>query len=175
MSIFVYKARNKRGQLVEGAVEAASEEVVANLLNDKALTIINIEKRDTLGLHRYRLTFLRSVKSKQLVVFFRQFSVMVQANLPIIKSLRILIKQTENKRLKEAIVGITGEIEGGARLSDAMANYPEIFSDFFVNLIKSGETSGRLAEVMEYIAEQQEKDYELQSQIKGAMIYPAFI
>ncbi len=160
---------------MEGAVEAASEEVVANLLNDKALTIISIEKRDTLGLHRYQLTFLRGVKSKQLVIFFRQFSVMIQANLPIIKALRILIKQTESKRLKEAIVGITSEIQGGARLSDALANYPEIFTDFFVNLIKSGETSGRLAEVMEYIAEQQEKDYELQSQIKGAMIYPAFI
>lgn len=160
---------------MQGAVEAVNEEVVANLLSDKGLSIISIEKRDTLGMHRYRLTFLRSVKSKQLVVFFRQFSVMVQANLPIIKSLRILIKQTENKRLKEAIVGITSEIEGGSRLSDAMANYPEIFTDFFVNLIKSGETSGRLAEVMEYIAEQQEKDYELQSQIKGAMIYPVFI
>lgn len=175
MAIFIYKAKNSRGRSIQGVVEAANEEVVANLLSDKELSIIKIEKKDAVGLDRYRLSLFKKVKSKELVVFFRQFSVMIQANLPILKSMRILIKQTENKKLKDAIVGITSEIEGGSRLSDAMANYPDIFSNFFVNLIKSGETSGRLAEVMEYIAEQQEKDYELQSKIKGAMIYPVFI
>lgn len=175
MAIFIYKAKNSRGRSIQGVVEAANEEAVANLLSDKELSIIKIEKKDAVGLDRYRLSLFKKVKSKELVVFFRQFSVMIQANLPILKSMRILIKQTENKKLKDAIVGITSEIEGGSRLSDAMANYPDIFSNFFVNLIKSGETSGRLAEVMEYIAEQQEKDYELQSKIKGVMIYPVFI
>ncbi|MBI5766034.1 type II secretion system F family protein [Candidatus Falkowbacteria bacterium] len=121
------------------------------------------------------MRFFRRVKMKDLVVFFRQMSVMVRANLPIMNGLGILLRQTRSQYLKAVIADVANEVDGGAKLSNAMAGHPDIFNDFFTNIIRSGETSGRLSEVMDYLADQQEKDYDLQAKIRGAMIYPAFI
>lgn len=175
MPVFSYKARNRRNQLLEGIIDAASEEMVASLLIEKSLTIISIEPMSATSLNLQFFRLIRRVKSKDLVIFFRQLAVMIEANLPIIKALRILVKQTENKYLKTVIASVTDEVDGGEKLSGAMANFPDVFSDFYVNITRSGETSGRLSEVMNYLADQQEKDYDLQSKVKGAMIYPLFI
>jgi type IV pilus assembly protein PilC len=93
----------------------------------------------------------------------------------LVQALRILVKQTTNHLFKRAISEIADEVEGGEKLSQALAHYPKIFSDFFVAMVRSGETSGRLDEVLNYLADEQEKDYDLVSKIKGAMIYPIFI
>lgn len=175
MPVYAYKARDKRGHMIEGMVDAVSEETVAGLLSEKQLAIIEIVKRGAIGLERYNLNIFSRVKQKDLVFFFRQMSVMIDANLPIVKGLKILIKQTANKRLKAIIASVADEVDGGAKLSEAMGNFSDVFGSFYVSIIKSGETSGRLSEVMNYLADQEEKDYELQSKVRGAMIYPAFI
>lgn len=175
MSVFTYKARDKKGTLVQGMVDANSEDMVANLLLEKNLTIIAIEKRKSDAWHLNFLSIFKRVGTKDLVVFFRQLSVMVDASMPIVKALRILIRQTQNKNLKMVIAGLADEVEGGNSLSSGMTAFPEIFSPFYINIIKSGETSGRLSQVMNYLADQKEKDYDLESNLKGAMIYPAFI
>ncbi len=175
MSIYSYKARNKGGQVFKGLIDAPSEDVVAGLLAEKGLVIIDIERKEAGDLGSFSFGFFHSVKIKDLVIFFRQLSVMIEANLPIVKSLRILIKQTENPYLKTVVADITDNVDGGGSLSSAMEVFPKIFPPFYTNIIRSGETSGRLSEVLSYLADQQEKDYELQSKIKGAMVYPAFI
>jgi type IV pilus assembly protein PilC len=175
MSIFLYKARDKRDQLVEGVIDAVSENAVAVLLAEKGLSPIEIKKQLAEDFERQILGFLNRVRVKDKVVFFRQLSVMVDASLPIVKSLRILVKQNQNKYFKSVISSVADDVDGGAKLSQAMAKFPRVFADFYTNIIASGETSGRLSEVMEYLADQQEKDYDMQSKIKGAMIYPAFI
>lgn len=175
MSIFSYKAQNQRGQLVEGSVDAISEDIVVGLLTDKGLAVIEIKKQDVEDLEGQILSFLNRVKMKEKVVFFRQLAVMMDANLPILKSLRILVKQSKNKYFKTVVSSVADEVDGGAKLSQAMARFPRVFTDFYTNIIASGETSGRLGEVLDYLADQQEKDYDLQSKVKGAMIYPAFI
>ena len=175
MSIFLYKARDKRDQLVEGVIDAVSENAVAVLLAEKGLSPIEIKKQLAEDFERQILGFLNRVRVKDKVVFFSQLSVMVDASLPIVKSLRILVKQNQNKYFKSVISSVADDVDGGAKLSQAMAKFPRVFADFYTNIIASGETSGRLSEVMEYLADQQEKDYDMQSKIKGAMIYPAFI
>lgn len=175
MAVFNYKARNRRGQLIEGVVDAVSEEMVANLLMEKSLTIIEIAQIDASAFNWQSLHFFRGVKSRDLVILFRQLSVMIESNLPIVKALRILVKQTRNRYLKTVLAAVTEDVDGGERLSAAMARFPDVFSDFFTSIIKSGETSGRLSEVLQYLADQQERDYDLQSRIRGAMIYPLFI
>ena len=175
MSIFFYKAKNNKEEMVEGMVDAASAELVANLLSEKNWTVINIVKKESSSGQNIITAFFQRIKIKDLVIFFRQLSVMIRANLPIIRALHILVKQTEDKNLKIIIANIANEVDGGAKLSSAMSNYPDVFSDFYSNVIKSGETSGRLGDVLEYLADQQEKDYDLRSKIKGAMIYPSFI
>ena len=175
MSLFFYKAKNTKGQLIEGLVEAASEDIVVNLLVEKNMSIIEIRRQSAKDFSGHLLSFLNRVKIREKVIFFRQLAVMIDANLPIVKALRILIKQTRNKYFKTVISNITDEVAGGAKLSQSMALFPNVFSDFYSNIVTSGETSGRLGEIMNYLADQQEKDYDLRSKIRGAMIYPAFI
>jgi len=175
MPFFEYQAiDNKKKEKVKAEVEAVDKEVAFHLIDQKNLTLINLrEKKKKSGL--LSVSFLNRVTAKNLVVFSRQFAVMLKATVPVVRALRILVKQTSNPKLKVVLSEVADEVDGGMRLSQALARHPKIFSDFFVAMIKSGETSGRLDEVLEYLADQQEKDYDLMSKIKGAMIYPAFI
>ncbi len=100
---------------------------------------------------------------------------MVSATVPIVESLKTITKQVANPALKEVISSIASDVEGGARFSLALSKFPHLFSSFFVNVVKSGETTGRLDEVLNYLADQQEKEHDLLSRVQGALIYPAFI
>ncbi len=120
-------------------------------------------------------SILNRVKIKDIVIFSRQFSVMTSANVTVVQALKILIEQTSNVKLKIIISEIAFEVDAGSRLSDALAKRPGIFSDFYVSVIRSGETSGRLDESLTYLANEMEKDYDMISKVRGAMIYPAFV
>lgn len=174
MSIYKYKALDKKQATVSGKVEAANEDIAVDVLVDRGLSVLSVEKEKSFDLSKY-FGFLNSVKVKELVVFSRQLAVLVSANLPIIKALKVLKEQTDNPYFQKIINEIVGEIEGGEKLSKAFAKYPNVFGEFYINMVKSGETSGKLDEVLNYLADQQEKDYDLTSKIKGAMIYPIFI
>ncbi|MFA6410904.1 MAG: type II secretion system F family protein, partial [Candidatus Buchananbacteria bacterium] len=174
MPYFRYKAQEQYGEINEGMVQAASQDVAAEMLADQNLTILSLTE-EKIGFFERSLKILNRVKIKDLVIFSRQLSVIVSATIPLVQGLKILISQTESPVLKTVISEVADDVEGGAKLSAALSRHPEIFSDFFINIIRSGETSGKLDEVLNYLADQQEKDYDLSSKIKGAMIYPAFI
>jgi len=143
-------------------------------LEELGLTDISLkDKTDSLELKL--TTFFKPVKAKDLVIFSRQFSVMISANLPLVQSLRIAAEQTDNISLKMNIIEIAYEVDSGSSLSAAMIKRPKIFSAFYTNVVRSGETSGRLEDVLNYLAEEMEKDYDMTSKIKGAMIYPTFV
>ncbi len=174
MPIFKYKAENSNGRLKSGKIVGLSENEVSLKLRQKDLNILDlVDITDTF--ESKFLQLIAPIKSKDLVIFSRQFSVMVSANVPIVESLLILIDQTDNISLKNLVSNVAAEVNGGAFLSDALARYPKVFSDFFVNIIRSGETSGKLDEVLNYLADETEKSYNMSSKVKGAMIYPAFI
>lgn len=176
MAKYYYKAKNRSGKLIEGSVDATSAERAADFLMQNNLAVIEVsEKLDDYRNFLKNISFLNRVKSKELVVFFRQMAVMIDANVPLVRGLRILSQQTEGEYLKEIITEVGNEVESGQSLSSAMAMFPDTFSDFYVNIIMSGETSGRLSEVMNYVADQKEKDYDLESKVRGAMVYPSFI
>lgn len=178
MAQFDYKAKDNRGQVFEGIVEARDEEEAAGILEDKGLVVVFLSRlgKEVKKKKGFRLPFLGNrVKRKEIVIFARQLSVMISANLPIVQALRIIVQQNEREALKNIVTDVADEVESGAKLSSALARHPQAFSDFFVSMIKSGETSGKLDEVLEYLANQEEKDYDLVSKIKGAMIYPIFI
>jgi len=121
------------------------------------------------------LPFFDNIKLKDVVIFSRQFSVMISANVAVFQALKILIDQTEKPKFRQIIMEIADAVDSGSKLSDSMERYPKIFSDFYVNIIRSGESSGKLDETLNYLADEMEKDYDMTSKIKGAMIYPAFI
>jgi len=136
-----------------------------------AISEININ----LDKYLAKVPFFNRVPPKDLVIFSRQLSVMISADVPVVQSLKVLVRQTANARLRTVVANLAADVEGGTKFSIALGRYPKVFSDFFINIVRSGETTGKLDEVLDYLATQQEKDYDLQSKIKGAMIYPAFI
>ncbi|NUM25529.1 MAG: type II secretion system F family protein [Candidatus Buchananbacteria bacterium] len=174
MPYFRYKATDENNEVIEGMIQAASQDVAAEILVDRDLTILSLEV-EKMGLQERSLKILNRVKIKDLVIFSRQLSVIVSATIPLVQGLRILTSQTESPVLKTVVSEVADDVEGGAKLSAALSRHPQIFNDFFINIIRSGETSGKLDEVLNYLADQQEKDYDLSSKIRGAMIYPVFI
>lgn len=175
MPIFKYKAKhNITGKTKSELTVGINESEVVSRLRRRNFTLLSISE-ETDSLEAKLNLFLNPIKVKDLVIFSRQFSVMIAANVPVVESLLILIDQTDNFSLKNMIADIAFEVDSGALLSDSFARRPKIFSEFFVNIIKSGETSGKLDEVLTYLADETEKSYDMASKIKGAMIYPAFI
>jgi len=175
MPVFDYKATNNLGEQLSGMIEAPSESVAASMLSDRGLIILSIGEGKLRTSGEIDLPFLNRIKVKDIVIFSRQLAVMSSANVPIVQALKIIKDQTENPRMKKIVANIGDEVDGGAKLSQAIGAYPKVFSDFFISMIRSGETSGKLDEVLNYLADQQESDYDMQSKIHGAMIYPSFI
>ncbi|MFA6526030.1 MAG: type II secretion system F family protein [Candidatus Buchananbacteria bacterium] len=176
MPIFYYNAKDRMGETIDGVMDAASIEAAADALMNKKLTVLDITlqpRKKYLSMFTFVLS--KKVPIKELVVFFRQLAVMLDANMPLVRALRILVKQTQNEYFRSVIIGLADEVDGGSTLSSSMEFYEDVFSKFFTNIVRSGETSGRLSEVMNYLADQKEKDYDLESRVRGAMLYPAFI
>lgn len=174
MPIYNYKVRDTQGQILTGAVESVSESEASTLLEEKQYIVLSL----TEGSRRAKKGFninIGTVKHKDVVIFSRQLSVMISATVSIVQALRILAKQTSNVIFIEKINEMADDVDGGMKLSSAMAKHDKVFSNFFISMVKSGETSGKLDEVLLYLADQMEKDYDLISRIKGAMIYPIFI
>jgi type IV pilus assembly protein PilC len=174
MPTYKYRVRNSSGGIGTGNVEAVSEAAAIELLEDKGLIVLSLAEGGKSGGGGFNINIGR-VKSKDIVIFSRQLSVMVSATVPIVQALKILASQTANVIFVEKIMEMANDVDGGMKLSASMAKHEKVFSHFYIAMVKSGETSGKLDEVLQYLADQMEKDYDLVSRIKGAMIYPVFI
>lgn len=174
MAIFNYKVKNRIGENFAGTVVAPSEGVAYGILKDKNFIIVSLKESRKISL-KFSLSALQRVKSKDVVIFARQLSVMISAGVPIVKALRVLAHQTKNNNFKSIITNVADEVDGGAKLSNSISRYPHIFSNFFIQMVRSAETTGKLDEILNYLADQVEKNYDLRSKVRGALMYPAFI
>jgi type II secretory pathway component PulF len=175
MPEFIYKAQESGGDIVEGIVEAENAGEATTILSDKGLNVVSLLARETKTTIDQPIQLFVRVKQRDIVIFSRQFAVLVAANVAIVESLRIVARQTTNSKLRMILGEVADEVESGTKLSAALGKRDKIFSLFYVNMIRSGETSGRLDEVLNYLADQMEKDFDLSSRVKGSMYYPAFI
>jgi type II secretory pathway component PulF len=173
MGMYKYKAKSDDRREFTGTIEAASEKAAGDLLRSRGLSVVYLDEQKT-QLSALSLNLSR-VTAKDIVIFSRQFSVLISAGVTLVQALRVLGEQIENIKFKMIITEIADDVDGGTRLSEALDKHKKIFSNFFISVIKSGETSGKLDEVLNYLADEMEKDYDLNRKIKGAMIYPAFI
>ena len=175
MAIYNYQAKDEKGALKEGTVEAISPGQASEVLHGHGLMVISLEEAGAgFELESY-IPFLNRVSRKELVLFSRQLSTLMNAKVPIVQSLDILRAQVTSHVLKNVIVEIKADVEGGKSFSEAVSRFPKVFSDLYVNLVKAGEISGTIDEALNYLADQQEKDYDLMSKVRGAMTYPIFI
>ena len=171
--VFTYRARTLEGKIVSGSVEAANEREVIDGLAKQGLIIFEITpKKRFLGLE---IVLGPGIKARDLAIFSRQLSVMISAGIPLAPALESLYKQTTNRRLKKIIAELTQNVASGLQFSAALAKYPKVFNDFFIAMIRTGETAGKLDKILNYLAEEQERSYEISSKIKGSMVYPIFV
>ena len=172
---FNYRAKTKEGEVQTGTVEASSTEAAISLLQEHGLFVISLEKADSLFYLIRRMKIFRIASRKELVLFSRQLSIMFKANVPLLESLKAIARQVKNPNFKEVIQSLITEVEGGAPFSKALSYYPQLFSSFYISMVKSGEISGSLSETLDYLAEHLEREYHLVSKMKSAMIYPILV
>lgn len=164
----------KAGKTVTTTTEAASREALMASLSRQGIRPVSI--KETKGKGGFSLSFGKSkVKLQDLVIFTRQLSTMVSAGVPLTRSLSTLGADSESPALKEAIQGITKEVESGLPLGDSFAKYPHIFSDVYVNMVRAGEEGGILDEILKRLATQVELDATIRKKIKSAMMYPTVL
>ena len=182
MGQFSYSARDKSGAITKGTLFAADRPAAAASLTEKSLTPILVKEvvgQKGGGLKGMfaggNISLGKGVKLQDKVIFSRQFATMINAGVPIVQSLNILREQSESKNLKVAVTDVSKQVEGGATLASALASHPEVFNPIYVNMVKAGETGGILDQVLDRLATQQEKDAEVVSKVRSAMIYPAVI
>jgi type IV pilus assembly protein PilC len=174
MATFEYKAYDKEGNPKTGVVEASDQETAASLLRDLELTVTSLEIRVKRGFE-IPISLGKKVSSKELVVFSRQLATMINAGLPLVRALRILEEQSENKEFKKILDKVASDVEAGTSLSTAMNKDPKTFGKVYTTMVRSGEASGKLDNVLLRLAEQFEKNYAMISKIRSAMAYPVFI
>lgn len=171
MPIFIWEGTTKKNEIKKGEIEATDEDVVRVLLRRQGFKTIEVRKKPK-DLEEY-LPFLKArIKEKNVVVFCRIFSTMINAGLPLIQCLDLLSQQEQNKAFSKIIRSVKEDIEGGTSLTVALKKYPKIFDDLFVNLIAAGEAGGILDVILERLSAYMEKAMKLKAKVKGAMTYP---
>ena len=174
MPIFIWEGTTKKNEVKKGEIEATDENAVRGLLRRQGFKSIEVRKKPK-DLLEY-LPFLKGkIKQKNVVVFCRIFSTMINAGLPLIQCLDLLAQQEQNKAFSTIIRSIKEDIEGGTSLTNALKKYPKIFDDLFVNLIAAGEAGGILDVILERLSSYMEKAMKLKSRVKGAMTYPVAV
>lgn len=172
---FFYRARTKTGELQVGSVEAVNRETALAVLTGHELFVLSLEIPGKTGWLQRMLQFFRRVKRKDLMVFSRQFATLLSAKISLSASLKTLYNQTPSLIFKEIINDISVDIDAGLSLSQALERHPQVFSDFFVNMIRSAEITGRMEAVMSYLADYYEKESVLLGRVRNALIYPIIL
>jgi len=173
MSIFKYVAKDIGGTSRYGTVDARTKELALTLLKTQGLTVISLdEKRE--GFSEILLNF-KGVPVGEVVTFTRQLSTMISAGLPISRALEVLAMQTQHARFKKILMDVLRSVEGGSPLSAALGRYPIIFAPTYQALVRAGESSGKMDEILKRLATTMEEDRDLNAKLKGAMVYPAIV
>jgi len=172
---FNYLVRNQQGKTQSGTVEAPDKSTALETLQGHDLIVIKLESAENVFFLAKNIKLLERVKKKEVFIFFRQLAILVEADIPLVQSLKTLGKQIENYYFKEIVTKVANDVNGGMSFSNALDKHPKAFSFFTVNLIKTGEVAGQLQDSLIYLSDHLEKDYYLMTRVRGAMIYPLFI
>jgi len=172
---FRYNARTQQGELQTGFVEATNREAAAGILTGHNLFVLSLESSEKRHRYDFITGIFNRVKISDLMIFTRQFATLMESKVPLNTVLKTLYKQTNNQILKEAVFQISSDIGAGLSLSQAMERQKGIFSEFYLNMIRSAEITGRLEEAAQFLADYLEKESIWKSKIRSAMIYPVIV
>lgn len=174
MPVFKWVAETKKGKVLKGELEAGDERIAQLQLKRRNLTIKKIKAKPK-DLFENVAFFQPKITAKDVVIFTRQFSTMIDAGLPLVQGLTILAEQTENKTFQNVLKRVTKDVEGGSSLAEALKKHPKVFDALYVNLVAAGEIGGILDTILQRLAAYIEKAEKLKTRIKGAMTYPIIV
>jgi type IV pilus assembly protein PilC len=175
MPNYFYTAKNTNGKTATGTLSAKNTRELSQTLKDEGLVLITAVEENKKNKKKFNFPFSSKVPVSEKILLTRNLSVMVATGLSLVNSFGVLSLQAKNKRLKKALLAIKEKINKGESLSDALSHYPDIFSAFFLSMVKVGEESGTLEDVLKILCLQLEKEHKLKSQVQGAMIYPSIV
>jgi len=174
--LFNYQAVDQAGAEKKGSIDAVNVDIAIASLQRRGFVITSIHEAGERGsVLNLNLSFLDRVSTKDIVILSRQLATLFQAQVSALRIFRLLGEECENRVLGKQLGEIADDLQAGSSISGAMAKHPKIFSDFYVNMVKAGEESGKLDETFEYLAAYLDRTYELVSKARGALIYPAFV
>jgi type IV pilus assembly protein PilC len=172
MPVYSYRARTRAGATVTGERVADSPQMLVSMLRREQVSPISVKEKKRGLAH---VAFGASVKPKELAVFTRQFSVMIDAGLPLVQAIEILAEQCENKFFKRVLTNVRSDVEGGATLTVAMRNHPKVFDELYTNMVAAGEAGGILDTILQRLSSYIEKAVKLKRAVRSALIYPSAI
>ena len=172
--LFQYKAVDNEGRSKEGEIDAGNRDMAISALQRRGLIIISIkdqsEKKSI-----FKLKLFEKVSQKDVVIFSRQIATLFEAQVSALKAFGMLASNTENKLLGKKLLMVSDDLQAGVSISDSLAKHPDVFSEFYINMIKAGEEIGKLDQTFLYLADYLDRQYALTSKTKTALIYPAFV
>lgn len=173
--LFKYKALTKEDESKEGSIEALNRDVAISSLQQRGLTIISIEGGEEVSFFKKRIAFFDKVPTRDIVVLSRQLSTLFLAQVSALRIFRMLGAESENLLLREKLNAIADDIQGGSSISNALGKHHGVFSDFYINMVKIGEESGKLTDIFSKLADHLDRSYELTIKTRNALTYPIFV
>lgn len=174
--LFLYKAVTKEGKELESSIEASGLDIAISSLQKKGLIVVFVKPAKKDKFFDYDISsFFNHVSTKDVSVISRQIATLLEAHISALKTFHILAAESENIIIRKKFIEISDDIQNGVTISDALNKHPSIFSDFYINMVRAGEESGKLSETFVALADHLERNYELVSKARGALIYPIFI
>ena len=175
MAVFSWEGRTRQGATKKGVIEAANEAAVMAQLRAQMIMPISVKEKGSGVLDMEITLFEGGVKTKELVIFTRQFATMIDAGLPLVQCLDIQANQIDSKPFKKVLLAVKNDVEQGSTFADALRKHPKVFDDLYVNLVHAGEVGGILDTILNRLATYMEKADSMKRKVKGAMVYPSTI
>lgn len=173
--LFTYRGIDQDSHEREGTIEAPSQDAAIAALQRRNLIISLIQPSEKKSLLEVEIPFFSHVKNKDVVILSRQIATLFEAQVSALRVFRLLAAEVDSKRLAKVLTGVSDDLQGGSPISQALARYPDVFTSFYVNMVKAGEESGKLSETFGYLADYLDRTYEVKSKAENALIYPIFV
>jgi len=173
--LFKYKVIDADGLSKGGEIDAINVDVAISSLQRRGLVVISVENAEKVSFFEKKISLFDKVSNKDIVILSRQISTLFEAQVSALKIFNLLAAEVENPALRNKLADISSDLKAGNSVSKSMEKHPDIFSDFYINMVRSGEESGKLEQTFSYLADYLDRSYELASKAKNALVYPAFI
>lgn len=173
--LFTYHAIDQDGHERDGTIEAPSKEVAISALQRRSLIISAIESTEKKSVFNFEFNFFKHISNKDVVILSRQIATLFEAQVSALRVFRLIASEVENKELAKVLETVGDDLQGGSPISKALARHPKVFSNFYVNMVRAGEESGKLSDTFNYLADYLDRSYELVSKAENALIYPLFV